>query len=139
MRKSVKRWTLSGLILLFVSSFILHGLLHSSSCCCSAGSGIRIPAESRCACGKTTGAESSKITLPADGCIAAGKPAVGSADLFCPVCAGLLTTDDPARTEAPLIRRGGTEVSPACSTVISTPAWLRPSPRAPPAAQPHFV
>ncbi|MBO4630475.1 MAG: hypothetical protein J5858_00995 [Lentisphaeria bacterium] len=133
MRKSVKKWNVSVLILLFISSFMLHDLIHGSFRC-STDPGIRIPTVSKCVFGRMTGSQTGIISLPADRWISDHEKEEVSADIFCLVCAGWLTAEDPSSQNATPIFHCGTKKSPAYSTLISTPAWLLPSPRAPPEA-----
>ena len=111
--KSFRQIQTVFLILLLSGSFFLHTFVHHSSCC-----GIRTSLSVR---------NDSVKSLHSDSCTAA------DADFFCPVCAGMLNADQvPAETRL-AIPIGQPVVFSACSDILSTPDWLLPSPRAPPA------
>ena len=101
------------LILLLSGSFFLHTFVHHSDCCGShPGLSVRN--------------DSVKHILRVD-C------AEESIDVFCPVCAGMLNADQvPAETRL-AIPFGQPVVISAISDFLSTPDWLLPRPRAPPA------
>ena len=100
------------LILLLCGNFFLHTFVHHSSCC---GSGTHPSVRSESAC-----------------CIRPVSCFIASVELFCPVCAGMLTADHiPAENGLP-IPFGKTVVFSAFRNLLSSPGWLRPSARAPP-------
>ncbi len=104
------------LILLLGGSFFLHTFVHHSFCC-SVHTGLSVrkaPANH---------------LRPADFTIA-------HADFFCPVCAGMLNADLPPLENRHAIRFGQPVTFSAFSVFLSTPDWLKPSPRAPPAFSP---
>ena len=105
------------LILLLSGSFFLHTFVHHSSC-----SGIH------------TGLSVRK------GAANHLRPAVctvAPAEFFCPVCAGMMNTDLPSSENRHDIPIGQSVTFSAFSDFLSTPDWLLPSPRAPPAFSTH--
>ena len=110
--KSLKQIRAVFLILLLGGSFFLHTFVHHASCCGS-DTGLQV-----CTDAPTR-------ILP-DSC------AADPIELFCPVCAGLMNTVPPPAEERLSFSSGSAAVFSAISDQISTPAWLRPSPRGPP-------
>ena len=105
------------LILLLGGSFFLHTFVHHSSCC-SVHTCLSVR----------------------KGAVNQFRPAVfsiTSADFFCPVCAGMMNADLPSSENRHDIPFGQPEVFSAFSDFLSTPDWLLPSPRAPPAFSAH--
>ena len=115
--KSLKQIRAVFLILLLGGSFFLHTFVHHSSCC------------------------------SVHTCLSVGKGAanhlrpavfsIASVDFFCPVCAGMMDADLPSSENRNAISIGRPEVLSAFSDFLSTPDWLLPSPRAPPAVSFH--
>ena len=107
------------LILLTGGSFFLHHLVHHSVCC---GSGTQLSAHA------DSGICVIEVSCTDD-----------SAEFFCPVCAGMLTADQVSTENHLTIPFGQGAAFTALSELLSTPDWLRPSPRGPPTAIPaHF-
>ena len=105
------------LILLLSGSFFLHTFVHHSSCCSSHTS----------------------LSVRKDA-VNQFRPAVfsiESADFFCPVCAGMMNADLPSSENRHAIHFGQLVSFSAFSDFLSTPDWLLPSPRAPPAFSAH--
>ena len=105
------------LILLLSGSFFLHTFVHHSSCC-----GVHTCLSVR------------------KGAVNQFRPAVfsiASVDFFCPVCAGMMNADLPSSENRHAVSIGQPEVFSAFSDFLSTPDWLLPSPRAPPAFSAH--
>lgn len=132
MRSLSGKYSIFFLIMLSVSSFILHDFIHSSFCV-SVNSGILIHSGSGCAFGETAERGNGKAAR-ADVSVSCHRPEETPADVFCPVCAGWLTADNPVQPATVLIFRCRDEISPASSALLANPKWLLPSPRAPPAA-----
>ena len=101
------------LILLLSGSFFLHTFVHHSSCC-GVSTGLAVRTDS-------------VKSLHSDVCTAA------DIDFFCPVCAGMLNTDQVPAEPRLAIPFGEPAVISEFSDLLSTPVWLLPSPRAPPA------
>ena len=111
--KSFRQIQAVFLILLLSGSFFLHTFVPHSSCC-----GVRNQFSVR---------NDSVKSLHSDSCTAA------DVDFFCPVCAGMLNADQVPAEPRLVIPIGQPVIFSAFSESISTPDWLLPSPRAPPA------
>ena len=104
------------LILLLSGSFFLHTFVHHS--CCSINTCLSVRKDA----------------------VNQFRPAVfsiESADFFCPVCAGMMNADLPPSENRHDIPIGQPVTFSAFSDFLSTPDWLLPSPRAPPAFSAH--
>ena len=117
MRKIDQRSRSILLLLLFVGSFVLHPLIHDSGC---HSDSIRLSSS-----GEKVGRAITRSEHQAE---------FHAAETFCPVCAGLLTAFCPENDPATVFPGGTDPVKTPCSGRVSTPDWLKPSPRAPPAA-----
>ena len=117
--KSLRQIQAVFLILLLSGSFFLHTFVHHSSCC-----GVR-----------------RQLTVRNDtvNCLHSDSCTVSPVEFFCPVCAGMLNADQvPAETRL-VIPIGQPVVFSTFSDLLSTPDWLLPSPRAPPAIIPSHI
>ena len=111
MRKSFQKFSALFMILLIVGSFILHPGVHD------------------CGCIGNTHIHPQKTAGPV---LLADEPGTDLLELFCPVCAGMLTSDCPESFD-PVLPEQDTPVIPAGRSAEL--AWIRqllPSPRAPP-------
>ena len=107
------------LILLTGGSLFMHHLVHHSVCC---GAGTHLSTHEH-----------------SGNCIIEVSGTDESAEFFCPVCAGMLTADQvPVDNHIP-IPFGQKAVFTALSELLTTPSWLRPSPRGPPAVIPSCI
>ena len=107
------------LILLLSGSFFLHTFVHHSSCC----------SVHPCLSVRKSAANQLRTAVFS----------IASADFFCPVCAGMMNADLPLSENRHAIFIGQPEVFSAFSDFLSTPDWLLPSPRAPPADFLHHI
>ena len=107
------------LILLLGGSFFLHTFVHHSSCC----------SVHTCLSVRKTAANHLRMAVFT----------ITTADFFCPVCAGMLNADLPSPENRHAVPIGRPGVFSAFSDFLSTPDWLLPSPRAPPADFPHHI
>ncbi|MBO4649493.1 MAG: hypothetical protein J5806_15190 [Lentisphaeria bacterium] len=117
MRKIDQRSRSILLLLLFVGSFVLHPLIHDFGC---HSDPVRLSS-----CGEKVG----RTIAPSE-----HQAEFHAAETFCPVCAGLLTAFCPENDQSTVFSGGTDPVKTPCSGRVSTPDWLKPSPRAPPAA-----
>ena len=117
MRKIDQRSRSILLLLLFVGSFVLHPLIHDSGC---HSDSVRSDT-----CGEKVGRTITQSEHQAE---------FHAAETFCPVCAGLLTAFCPENDPAAVFPGGTDPVKTPSSALVATPDWLKPSPRAPPAA-----
>ena len=117
MRKILHKSGALCLLLMFIGSFVLHPLIHDSGC--RAGS-VRLDS-----CGQQAGRAIAQSEH---------KTALHAVDDFCPVCAGLLTAFCPENDPAPVSLGTTLREVTFGSARVFTPDWLKPSPRAPPAA-----
>ena len=116
MRKKIKKFNAVFLLLLLVGSFFLHIPSHGCGCAGDA-------------------AEHLKYAHPHNGgnaFLIRSESGISKAELFCPVCAGMLTADCPESSD-PVPRRSVSSIIPAAdSAELTIPRGLLPSPRAPP-------
>ena len=122
MRKKIKKINAIFLLLLLVGSFFLH--LPSHSCGCSAG----------CAGDAVENLKHARPHNGADAFPVLSGSGISTVELFCPVCAGMLTADCPESSEPALIQSSIPVILSAGSAEITFPRRLLPSPRAPPSA-----
>jgi len=111
MRKSFQKFSVFFMILLMAGSFILHTGVHD------------------CGCTGDTHFHPRKTAGPiflADG------PETGRLELFCPLCAGLLTSDRPESFDPVLPAREMSGIPAGRSAELVLIRQQLPSPRAPP-------
>ena len=122
MRKNFKKFNAVFLLLLLAGSFFLH--LPGHGCGCS-GTGI----------GDAAGnLKHARLHNGRDAFLIRSESGISKAELFCPVCAGMLTADCPESYETVPRRSAVPVILAADSAEISSPRGLLPSPRAPPSS-----
>ena len=122
MRNKFKKFNAVFLLLLLAGSFFLH--IPSHGCGCSALCTGNAFENLKYALLHNGG--NSFLVTPGSG--------ISKAELFCPVCVGMLTADCPASSGTVLRRSPATVIPAANSAEITFPRRLLPSPRAPPSA-----